>query len=79
MDFHYLNELISSVGENTDSVTLFGHNPSFTDLADSLCIDNSCYMTKCSVIGISFKIITWPEIKLNTGKLEYFLKPEKVL
>jgi hypothetical protein len=79
MNFHHLPEILSLVSEDTDSITLFGHNPSFTEIADSLCKEGCDFMPKCGVIGISFNIKTWSEIKHNTGKMEYFLKPEKVL
>jgi hypothetical protein len=35
-------------------------------------------MTKTSVVCISFKAINWKEIKFGSGKLEYFLKPDKL-
>jgi phosphohistidine phosphatase len=76
MNFHCLPDILSLVNEDTDSVMLFGHNPSFTEIADNLCKDGCDFMPKCSVIGISFNIMT---VRRNTGKQEYFLKPEKVL
>ncbi|MCX6320725.1 MAG: histidine phosphatase family protein [Bacteroidia bacterium] len=79
MNFHYLPEILSLVSEDTDIITLFGHNPSFSEISDSLCKGGCDFMPKCGVIGISFNIRTWSEIRQNTGKIEYFLKPEKVL
>jgi phosphohistidine phosphatase len=79
MNFHYLHKILSLVNEDTDSVTLFGHNPSFTEIAGSLCKGGCDFMPKCSVAGISFNIKTWSEIRHNTGKQEYYLKPEKTL
>jgi phosphohistidine phosphatase len=79
MSFHYLPVLLSLTGEDTDSITLFGHNPSFTEIAGSLCKGGCDFIPKCGVIGISFNIKTWPEIRHNTGKIEYFLKPEREL
>jgi len=79
MNFHYLHEILSLESEDTDSIILFGHNPSFTEMANSLCKEGCDFMPKCGVVGISFNIRTWSEIKHNTGKMEYFLKPEKAL
>jgi phosphohistidine phosphatase len=79
MSFKYLPEILSVVSEDTESVLLFGHNPSFTEIADRLCKGGCEFMPKCGVAGISFNINRWTEIKLNTGKMEYFLKPEKAL
>ena len=75
MNFDNLHEILSLVSEDTDSITLFGHNPSFTEIADSLCEEGCNFIPKCGIIGISFQIRTWSEIRYNTGKQEYFLIP----
>jgi phosphohistidine phosphatase len=79
MNINYLPEVLSKASEYADTIILFGHNPSFTEIADSLCREGCGFIPKCGVAGISFNIKTWPEIKHNTGKLEYFLKPEKTV
>lgn len=75
MNFNHLPEILSLAGEDTDSITLFGHNPSFTQITNSLCRGGCDFMPKCGVIGISFNINTWSDIRQNTGKVEYYLKP----
>jgi phosphohistidine phosphatase len=72
-----LPEILSSVNEETESITLFGHNPSFSDLANGLSKEGCDSMPKSGVACISFNIATWSEIARNKGKLEYFLKPSK--
>jgi phosphohistidine phosphatase len=79
MGIQYLPEILSLVKEETESVALFGHNPSFTQIADILCREGCNIIPKSGVVGISFNVMTWSQIKRNTGKLEYFLKPEKLL
>ncbi|MBK7628089.1 MAG: histidine phosphatase family protein [Bacteroidales bacterium] len=79
MSFNYLMDLLSRTENETDTIILFGHNPSFSELPDSLSKEGCDFMPKCGIAGISFNIKNWSEIKLGTGKLEYFLKPEKVL
>jgi len=76
-DMKHLLEMLKSIDDEIDIVTLFGHNPSFTEMADRLCAKGSEFMTKTSIVCISFKIKTWAEIKTGSGKLEYFLKPDK--
>jgi phosphohistidine phosphatase len=76
MNFQYLVDIISNVSEETDSVALFGHNPSFTEISDRLCKEGCGFLPKCGIAGISFKVKRWQDITYNTGKLEYFLKPE---
>ncbi|MEI6049961.1 MAG: histidine phosphatase family protein [Bacteroidota bacterium] len=79
MDIHYLYELLSHVSEDTESITLFGHNPSFTEMANSLSKEGCDFMTKCGVVGICFNVSTWAEVRHNTGKVEYYLNHEKAL
>ena len=72
-----LPEILSAISEEAETITLFGHNPSFSDLADSLTKEGCDPMPKSGVACISFNIRTWSEISRNNGKLEYFLKPLK--
>ena len=77
MNFNTLAEILSSMSEDSDSITFFGHNPSFTEIASLLCRGGCDFIPKSGVIGISFNVTKWQEIKRNTGKVEYFIKPEK--
>ncbi|HUX56290.1 MAG TPA: histidine phosphatase family protein [Bacteroidales bacterium] len=79
MSFQYLHKLTSLINEEINSITLFGHNPSFTEIPNILSKEGSGFLPKSGIIGISFNITTWSEIKRNSGTLEYFLKPEKTL
>ena len=73
----YLNmpALLSTIDEETETVTMFGHNPSFTEIANILCKEGCDLLPKTGIVCISFKIMTWSEIDRNEGKTEYFLKP----
>ena len=66
---------LTMIKEDVELVTLFGHNPSFTELAGTLSKDGCDIMQKCAIVCISFKISTWSEIKRNTGIIEFYLKP----
>jgi phosphohistidine phosphatase len=77
MNLRDLPDIISGAGESCKTIILFGHNPSFTEIVSGLCREGCDFMTKTSVAGISFDILKWPEIRQKSGKLEYFLKPEK--
>ncbi len=72
-----LFDMLVSIGDENDTVTLFGHNPSFTEIPDRLCKSGCEFLTKTSLVCISFPIRTWSELKTDIGKLEYFLKPLK--
>lgn len=75
LNLQTLQEDLSRVKEETDVITLFGHNPSFTELAGELSREGCNFMPKCGIVGISFKISTWSELTRNSGEIEYFLKP----
>jgi phosphohistidine phosphatase len=79
MNFQKLLEILRLAGEETDTVTLFGHNPSFSEITNRLCRQGCDFMPKCGIVGISFNQETWSGISQNTGNLEYFLKPDMVL
>lgn len=79
MSFQYLNEILSTANNGTDLITFFGHNPSFTEIPSELCKDRCDFMPKCGVAAITFNVKTWQDIRRNSGKLEYFLKPEKTV
>jgi phosphohistidine phosphatase len=77
LSFQNLPALLSIVKEEEDKVTLFGHNPSFTEIADTLCKDGCDIIPKTGIVCITFNILTWSDLRRNSGKIEYFLKPEK--
>jgi phosphohistidine phosphatase len=76
LSYHNLPAILSTIDEETDTLTMFGHNPSFTEIADSLSREGCDSIPKAGIICISFKIMTWSDIGRNNGKTEYFLKPE---
>jgi phosphohistidine phosphatase len=76
-DLKHLFAILEKVGDKTDTVTLFGHNPSFTEMPDRLCTEGCEFLTKTSIACLTFPVSLWSEIKTSTGSMEYFLKPEK--
>ena len=78
MSLKTLPGILSVINEDADVVTLFGHNPSFTDIANSMSKEGCDFIPKSGAVCISFRIMTWSEIGRNIGKIEYFLKPEKI-
>jgi phosphohistidine phosphatase len=72
-----LFRILKNLNDDNDKITLFGHNPDFTQMADQLSADGCEFMTKTSIVCLTFKNNSWAEIKPASGKVEYFLKPEK--
>ena len=79
MDYNYLSDLLSVTGNEINILTLFGHNPSFTHIAGNLCREGCDFIPKSGIAVISFKVESWADISKRSGKMDYFLKPEKVL
>lgn len=72
-----LLEMLKNIDDDIDIVTLFGHNPSFTEIPDRLSKGGCEFLTKTSIVCISFKTKKWADIKPDSGRIEYFLKPVK--
>ena len=73
----HLMELLGRIGDDVDTITLFGHNPAFTEMPDRLCGKGCEFLTKTSIVCISFPVKSWSGVKLDSGRQEYFLKPDK--
>jgi phosphohistidine phosphatase len=72
-------DILKGTNEDTDTITLFGHNPSFTELPELLAKDGMDVLPKSGIIALSFQTKTWSGIKRNAGITDYFLRPKKVL
>ena len=79
IDQNSFMEILKDIDEDVDTITLFGHNPSFTELPEFLGNESLYILPKSGIICLSFKTRTWSGISPNTGNAEYFLKPKKVL
>jgi phosphohistidine phosphatase len=77
MSLQNLPEILKVIGEEQELVTLFGHNPSFTQIANALSGEGCEFIPKSGIVCISFNITKWSDIKRKKGTLEYFLKPSE--
>jgi phosphohistidine phosphatase len=79
IDQNSFMDILKGTEEDVDTITLFGHNPSFTELPDLLGKEGMDVLPKSGIIALSFPTKTWSGIKRNAGNTEYFLKPKKVI
>ena len=70
---------LSQVGDQYDSVMIFGHNPGLTSLIESLSDFNLYNLPTCAVCGISFDIETWKSILNTEGTKFYYDYPKSTL
>jgi len=79
IDKNSFMDILNNLEEDVDTITLFGHNPSFTELPELLGNGSLEVMPKSGIICLAFKAKTWSAINRDKGTTEYFLKPKKVL
>jgi phosphohistidine phosphatase len=70
--------IIQSLKKKINSVMLFGHNPGFTDFANSLCGINIYNIPTAGIVAIDFSTDSWSEVDYNTGELVFFDYPKKL-
>lgn len=58
------------------SLMLFGHNPTFTSLANALGSANIENLPTCGIAGIEFNTNTWQEVDGGKGKLTFYEIPK---
>lgn len=79
IDPNSLLDILITVSEDVDTVTLFGHNPTFTDLANYFCTEPLESLSKSGIASLTFETKTWSGIKAGSGKCELIFKPKKTL
>lgn len=69
-------EIIKEYGGNYNTIAIFGHNPGFTNAANSLqshWIDN---IPTCAALGINFDITDWEDIEDVKGQQAFYIYPK---
>ena len=77
INFNTLSELLSELSDDSTTVILFGHNPSFTELPDRLCRTGCDFLPKSGIVSLVFKTDSWKDLIRERGKQEFFMRPEK--
>ncbi len=79
MNTRALDEIFSVTSDDIDTITIFGHNPAFSEIANAMSNEGCDYMPKCGIAVLYFNVKKWTEVLRSKGKLEFLLKPEKAL
>ncbi|HNP06981.1 MAG TPA: histidine phosphatase family protein [Cyclobacteriaceae bacterium] len=72
-----LLDILSKLNDTQKKVMIFGHNPAFTNLANTLFNEHIMNIPTCGIVGGSLKIKSWSEISVGCGKLDFFDFPKK--
>jgi len=59
---------INRLDNRWDTVCLFGHNPTFTYLAEKLADVNIGNLPTCGIVGIEFGVEIWAAVSLGSGE-----------
>ena len=79
LDERSIMDILKLVDETTDTVTLFGHNPAFTNLSGYFCKESCDVVPKSGIVCLKFGVSKWSEIKPRTADAELILKPKHLL
>jgi len=70
-----LCEILSKINDEEETVTIFGHNPSFTELIFALSSGKCDVIPRCGIVTITFGVNSWREISPDTSNIVYQLTP----
>ncbi len=70
-----LIDKITRLPSSATSVAIVGHNPTISWLAAELCVEQTPAFAPCSVVGLTFYLASWKEIKPKSGKLILIKNP----
>lgn len=70
--------VITKTDEQYKSVMLFGHNPTISSFAESLCKAIPMEMSTCAIAGIHFDCKKWNDLRTTKGDLFLFEYPKKL-
>lgn len=71
--------MLSTLPAKINKVMIFGHNPTFTDLANHYTNANIDNVPTSGIVAINFQIAGWEEIKSAQGEVAFFQYPKKLV
>lgn len=74
---HQMLDIIKDVPREIDSLMIFGHNPTFTDLANYFIENEIDNVPTTGIVDILFEINSWVDIEKIKMKDWYFDYPKK--
>ena len=79
--YHASEEELYTIIQQTDDkhhlLMVFGHNPGFTLLANSLLNEHLMNIPTCGIVGCTLSIDTWKALKPGCGRMDFFDFPKK--
>lgn len=79
--YHASEESLYTILRQTDDrfgvVMAFGHNPGFTDFANSLLSEHLMNIPTCGIVGSTLFIDSWSNMMPGCGAMDFFDFPKK--
>jgi phosphohistidine phosphatase len=72
-------DIIYETSNEIDSLMLFGHNPTITNLANLFLHPGVEDMPTSAVVAITFSTDKWEEVPNAKAKLKFFITPKKLM
>lgn len=69
---NYINQL----DDKYNTVMMFGHNPTYTYIAEALSGQAIGNVPTCGALSLTFEINSWAEVSAGTAKLDWFIYPK---
>lgn len=70
-------DVVRRTGNEVNSLMIFGHNPGFTDTANTLCGSDIYNIPTCGIAAIRFDTDDWQSVQPGEGQLLFFDFPKK--
>ncbi len=74
---HTIVHLINTLPEKYDAVMLFGHNPTFTHVANMFTNDYIANIPTCGMVSIHSTVGAWPDFSVKNAKLDAYFYPKQ--
>lgn len=74
-----IHEVVTSIGDDLNTVFLFGHNPGFTSYANRYASEYIPNMPTCSVVCLSSTADSWSSLDPSNTKVTGFHFPKEYL
>ena len=71
--------IIRDIEDKNQTVYLFGHNPTISNLCHNIAFNFNDMFPTCGVVCLDFEIDSWIDIESVRGKVRYFDCPKKHL
>ena len=71
-----IQEVLSQVENEYDTVMIFGHNPGLTDLINEISYFDLDNLPTCAICGIEFEMESWQDLLTSRGHQFYYDYPK---